>query len=190
MYKKLIVTVLMGLFYLSCKNEQNKITTSTGTESPSAAEEVAQAVDIKAKQAAQLNTNGLEWLTLKDALKSPQAGSKMMLLDIYTEWCGYCKLMDKKTFADESIQELLSDNFRLVKFDAESKDSIEMKGEMFGWRADGKRGIHELAAELLDGQLSYPTLIFLDENLKTIRISRGYKNPAELRQEVEMALRS
>ena len=41
----------------------------------------------------------------------------------------------------------------------------------------GRRGYHELAAALLQGRLSYPTVIFLDENIKMLSPVPGYQKP-------------
>ena len=188
MYNKLIITVLFGLLYLSCKSDKSSTVVSTSSNVSNnlpSSDKI-----VSSRDHSHLNTNGLAWKELKEVLNDRDTGSKMMLLDIYTSWCGYCKLMDKKTFSDKTTQKLLSENFELVKFDAESQDSIEFDGIKYGWRPDGKKGIHELAAKLMDGKLSYPTLIFLDENLRTVRVSRGYKNPVEMTQEAEMAIRS
>ena len=189
MCNNLIVIVLIALLHLGCQSEKSS---SQSIKSVSDSETIVldSKATTKVKDDSHLNTNGLEWKELKDILNKSETGSKMLLLDIYTSWCGYCKLMDKKTFSDKSTQKLLSENFELVKFDAESQDSLMFLGKKYGWRPNGKKGIHELAAKLMDGKLSYPTLIFFDENLRTIRVSRGYKNPAEFTQEVEMALRS
>lgn len=186
MYKNLITLALLGLLYSSCNTDKKQVPTTSESGAPVEKPESRAAM----KDHSHMNTSGLQWLELTEAINSETAGSKMMLLDIYTPWCGYCKLMDKKTFSDKATQKLLSENFELVKFDAESQDSIEFNGKKYGWRPNGKKGIHELAAELMDGKISYPTLIFLDKDLQTVRISRGYKNPAELTQEAEMALRS
>jgi thioredoxin-related protein len=185
MYKNLVKIALATCLFCSCHNENGVVQKVSNQDLKTQTLELP----VKAKDHAHLNTSGLLWKELSDFINERPSGSKMILLDIYTQWCGYCKLMDKKTFSDQATQKLLSDNFELIKFDAESRDSIDFKGKRYGWRSDGKKGIHELAAELMDGKLSYPTLIFMDKDLKTIRVSRGYKNPSALTQEAEMALR-
>ena len=94
----------------------------------------------------------------------------MYFFDIYTVWCGWCKVMDKKTFTDPEVAKLLNDNFANVKFDAEQKENIQLNGKNYGWRAAGKRGINELAVELLGQRLSYPSFVILDENFKIIKV--------------------
>ena len=132
------------------------------------------------------NTNGLLWSTIENGLNPDSLGSKMTLIDVYTEWCSWCKIMDKKTFSDPEVQKYLQKNFNLVKFDAESRERIGFNGKTYTYKAAGKKGMHLLAAELLDGQMSYPTLVFIDENMDKVRVVRGYKNPTELLQELEI----
>lgn len=137
-----------------------------------------------------LNTSGLEWMNMDQLAKIPQSGSKLYLIDIYTEWCGWCKIMDNKTFADKGIQDYLRENFHLIKFNAERKTPVTYKNESYEWKQGGRRGNNELAMELLDGKMAYPALVYLDADLNVIKVSSGYKNPQQLMQELEIVTRS
>jgi len=136
------------------------------------------------------NTNGLIWESIDNITKLDTTGSKKFLIDIYTEWCSWCKVMDKKTFSDPIVQEVLKSEFHLLKFNAERLDSIQFKGEKYGPVRNGRRQINALAMKLLGGKLSYPALVYFDKNLKTIRVSQGYKNSEELLQEIEVITKS
>ena len=63
----------------------------------------------------------------------------------------------------------------MVKFDAEGKDAIDYDGRTFKYVPSGRRGYHELSAALLQGRMSYPTVVFLDENLKMLSPVPGYQ---------------
>jgi thioredoxin-related protein len=132
-----------------------------------------------------LNTGGLMWTTFDKLAKENNSDNKKYLVDVYTEWCGWCKVMDKKTFTDPAIQKYLKKNFHIVKFDAERKNSVPFKGKQYEWVAGGRRGINQLALELLGSRLSYPTLVYLDENMNKITSSPGYKTPEQLIQELK-----
>ena len=68
--------------------------------------------------------------------------------------------MDKDTFTNSVISDILNNKFYPVKFDAEGKESVTFLGQTF--INDGKSGnAHQLAVALLQGQLSYPTVVFL-----------------------------
>jgi thioredoxin-related protein len=123
----------------------------------------------------------LVWLTVEDASRLASEGTdKKFLLDVYTDWCGWCKVMDKKTFTDPALVTYLSQNFHLVKFNAEQKEPIVYKGKTYTWQDMGRNGVNALAIELLQGQLGYPSLIYFDQQLNVLRVSPGYKEPAQL----------
>ena len=137
-----------------------------------------------------LETGGLEWMNMDQLAKIPLSGSKFYLIDVYTEWCGWCKVMDKKTFSDTEVQGYLKKNFHLIKFDAERNESVSFKNKIYNWVEGGKRGHNELALELLNGKMAYPGLVYLDADLNVIKVSSGYKNPKELLLEMEIVTRS
>lgn len=124
----------------------------------------------------------VKWLTIQEAEKLNKLAPKPFFIDTYTDWCGWCKKMDKETFTNPVISEILNQKFYPVKFDAEGKESINFAGQTF--INDGKAGnAHQLAVALLQGQLSYPTVVFL--NLHTdgkIEVSPvpGFKAPKEM----------
>lgn len=121
----------------------------------------------------------IEWLSWEEAIVRNKQAPKKIMVDIYTEWCGWCKKMDKSVFADPVIAKYVSDNFYAVKFDAEQRESLEYSGHTFKFKADaGRRGSHELAITLLEGRMSYPSIVYLDEGENRISISPGFK-PAD-----------
>jgi len=93
--------------------------------------------------------------------------------------------MDATTFTDPGIAAYLNENFYPVKFNAEQKGPVVFQGKTFQFVASGARGYHELAAVLLDGQLGYPSFVYLDEKLDRITISPGYKQVAQMLPELK-----
>ena len=135
--------------------------------------------------------HNLDWLSFNEIAKSPPSGSKKYLVDIYTPWCGWCKMMDKNTFSDKAVQKYIKQNFNLVKFNAESKEDVFYKGKAYSYIGEpGKKGVNELAAELLQKRLSYPTLVYMNERMEVIEVSPGYKNPEQLLQEMAVIAKS
>ncbi len=136
---------------------------------------------------ASLNSNSfaqenalVKWYTIEEVQELVKNEPRKIYIDMYTDWCGWCKVMDKKTFTDESVAEHLNTNFYAVKFDAEGKENVSFKDQTFKFVAQGSRGYHELAAALMQGKMSYPTSVFLDEDLNIISPLPGYYPPEKL----------
>ncbi|MEJ2584454.1 MAG: DUF255 domain-containing protein [Robiginitalea sp.] len=126
-----------------------------------------------------LHAQKVSWMRWEEAVQraSTEAQPKKMFIDVYTDWCGWCKKMDKDTFQDAEVAAYMSENFYMVKLDAEQKEPIEFGGKTYTFVASGRRGYHQLAAALLQGRLSYPTVVFLDEDLKMLSPVPGYQKP-------------
>jgi len=118
--------------------------------------------------------NEIKWYTFEEAVSLSKKEPRKLLVDIYTDWCGWCKKMDKDTYSKEEIAKYINKNFYAVKFDAEQKESIKFDGHEFKYVANGRRGVHELAAALTNNKLSYPTTVFLDEENRIIQPIAGY----------------
>jgi thioredoxin-related protein len=125
----------------------------------------------------QAQAQDIKWLSWDEAVQLSQtdAKPKKMFIDVYTDWCGWCKKMDKETFQNPEVSKYMQENFYMVKLDAEGKDPIEYKGNTFKFVPSGRRGYHELAAALLQGKLSYPTVVFLDEEMNMLSPVPGYQ---------------
>ncbi len=125
----------------------------------------------------QASAQDIKWLSWEEAVQLSQtdAKPKKMFIDVYTDWCGWCKKMDKETFQHPEVAKYMQENFYMVKMDAEGKDPIEYKGNTFKYVPSGRRGYHELAAALLQGKMSYPTVVFLDEEMNMLSPVPGYQ---------------
>lgn len=124
-----------------------------------------------------VQAQAVQWISWEEAVQLTQSDSntKKIFIDVYTDWCGWCKKMDKDTFQNPEVAAYMGENFYMVKFDAEGKDPIEYQGKTFKYVPSGRRGYHELAAALLQGQMSYPTVVFLDEKLNMLSPVPGYQ---------------
>lgn len=128
----------------------------------------------------------LHWISVEEATKIAASNNqKKFLIDVYTDWCGWCKVMDEKTFTDPQVISYLNENFYVVKFNAEQKETVTYKGKQYEWQSTGRGGYNQLGYELLNGRMSYPSLVYLNPQLEPIRVSPGYKEPGRLLLELE-----
>ncbi|MFY0626858.1 MAG: DUF255 domain-containing protein [Reichenbachiella sp.] len=116
----------------------------------------------------------VKWYTFEEAVALSDKKPKKIFIDIYTDWCGWCKKMDAATFEHPEIAKYLNKNYYPVKLDAEQKGDIVFKDHTFKWQPSGRKGIHELAYSLLNGKMSYPTVVFMDEELRILSPVPGY----------------
>lgn len=126
------------------------------------------------------NAQEIAWISFEDAVERSKEDPKKLLIDIYTDWCGWCKKMDKDAYANETLIKYINKNFYAVKFNAEQTESIDFDGHTFKFVAQGRRGVHELAVALTNNKLSYPTTVFMDEDFRIIQPIPGYMNAKSL----------
>jgi thioredoxin-related protein len=126
-----------------------------------------------------VNAQEVTWLSWSEAaeLAVNDKKPKKIFVDVYTDWCGWCKKMDKDTFQNEEVATYMNANFYMVKLDGEGKEEIVYKGKTFKFVPSGRKGYHEFAAALMNGKLSYPTTVFLDEKLNMLSPVPGYQKP-------------
>lgn len=112
----------------------------------------------------------IQWLNFEQLADSMKIKPKRVFVKIYTEWCGPCKLMDKKTLSKARIIEPLNNYYYSIALDAESKNNIRFKDSVYTFNPGLGTGVHNLAVHLGKdaGHLSYPTIVILDENLEVI----------------------
>lgn len=121
----------------------------------------------------------VQWMSFEEAVKRSKIEKRKIFIDVYTDWCGWCKVMDKNTFSEPEVARLLNEKFYAVKFNAEQREDVVFNGVTFRFVESGRSGYHELAAALLNNKLSYPTVVFLDEEFAMITPLPGYRKPEE-----------
>lgn len=123
----------------------------------------------------------IKWYKFEEALVlNNNYPKKKIFIDVYTEWCGWCKKMDATTFKDSAVVAYMNEKYYAVKFDAETKDTISINGRNYvNMNQNEKRGVHQIAADLLQGKMSYPSYVILNEIGNKMTVENGFKPAAE-----------
>ena len=128
-----------------------------------------------------IDNSKINWMTWDEMVKAQETERRKVFIDVYTDWCGWCKKMDASTFLEPNIVNYMNQGYYAVKLDAEMKEPLEFNGFQFvNPNPTGRRSTHQFAASMLDGQLSYPSFVILDENFTRQHIIKGFQQPEPL----------
>lgn len=120
--------------------------------------------------------SNVRWYTFSEAVEAQKKSHRLIMVDVYTSWCGPCKMMAAYTFEHPVIAKLLNENFYPVKFNAETRDTVTFNNVYFvNQSPPGKRRpVHDFAISILDKQLVYPSIVFIDKDVQRLQIMKGY----------------
>ena len=111
----------------------------------------------------------MRWREFGPGLAEAKSTGKTMMVDVYTDWCGWCKRMDRDTFAKPEVQRYLEKSFVPVRMNAEANTSVHYQGEDYTYRdlATGFR---------ITG---YPATLFLGSDGKHLATAPGYMGASD-----------
>jgi len=126
----------------------------------------------------------INWVTFEEAVALQKKNPKKIMMDVYTNWCGPCKMLDRNTFKNKDVVDYVNKHYYAVKFNAEGNDTVTYKDQEFSnpnydaSKANRRNSAHEFARFLQ--VRAFPTIAFFDEELKMIAPIRGYQKPQQL----------
>ena len=132
----------------------------------------------------------INWISINELEDVLKTSEKNIIIDIYTNWCGPCKLMEKNTFQNKYISKFINENYHAVKFNAEGNETVTFTEKVFQnpnfdvKRVNTRNATHEFTRFL--GVSAYPTTIFLDKDMSLITPVRGYLIPKQLEIYLEL----
>ncbi len=106
----------------------------------------------------------LNWYKFDDGMAKAKKEKKLILVDFYTDWCGYCKKMDAETYSNENVIKYLNEKFVLIKLNPEKDGNLTFKGTSYSAQ-EFTRGL---------GISGYPSTLFIEPNETLITIVPGY----------------
>lgn len=126
----------------------------------------------------------IKWMSMNEALAAQAKNPKKIFVDVYTNWCGPCKMLDKNTFSNPDVASFVNKNFYAVKFNAEGDETISYQGKSYsnpGYdpsKAMKRNSSHQFSRFM--GVNAYPTMLFIDETGNLINRVKGYRTPQQL----------
>lgn len=113
------------------------------------------------------DSDKLSWYDIEEVQKLAKEKPKNVFIDFTAKWCGWCKVMDKKTFTDPAVMEYLNENYYAVKLDFDSPREFSYLGEKYTAK--------ELAKE--NGITGLPTMLVANSDFSRIEKIIGYQKP-------------
>jgi len=123
----------------------------------------------------------IHWVGFDEAVRLNSQHPKKIFIDVYTQWCGWCKKMDQSTYTDPTVVQYINKYYYAVRLDAETADTFHFKDHKFFNTKPYTRGFaNELASSLLDDKLAYPTTVYMDENFSRLTYIQSYMGTNDL----------
>jgi len=122
-------------------------------------------------------------MSMDEALAAQKETPKKIFMDVYTKWCGPCKMLDRNTFTNKKVIKFINENYYAVKFDAEGTEEITYQDFTYAnpnyqEGRKGRNATHFFADAL--NIAGYPSMAFFKEDGVIIQAITGYKTPQEL----------
>jgi thioredoxin-related protein len=120
----------------------------------------------------------VKWMSLSEASASLQKEKRPILIDLYTDWCGWCKVMDKKTYSNMKVARYLQENFYPVKVNAESRETMTWNGKSYNFNSDFRT--NDFAVYVTQGRLEFPSTVIIPADGSEPQAIPGYLEPKDL----------
>jgi len=119
----------------------------------------------------------LKWMNLIDATENLQKEKRPVLIDLYTDWCGWCKIMEKKTYSNKQVMQYVEGKFYPVRINAESRETITWNGKAYAFNPNYRA--NDFALYVTQGRLEFPTTVIIPPDGSGPQAIPGYLDPKD-----------
>jgi len=163
--KRILLLSFLALVFMPVSfagnKDKKKATPSSSASKPAVPAAAATATEI-------------HWMDIDEVQVAMKQAPKKVWMDVYTDWCVWCKRMDQTTFQNPNVIRYMNEHFYAVKLNAEQKTDIRFMGKMYN--ANPNERAHPFAKKFLGENLSYPTSIVMEENFQGPQPIPGYQD--------------
>lgn len=130
----------------------------------------------------------INWVEMNEVEALMKKEPKKVLVDVYTSWCGPCKMMNKTTFSDPDVVKYINEHYYAIKFDAEGEETITFQGKEFRnenfdpAKTRGRNSTHDLTRAIapVNGRIAYPTIVYMNEEFQILSPVQGFQKPEQI----------
>lgn len=130
----------------------------------------------------------INWVEMSEVEALMKKEPKKVLVDVYTSWCGPCKMMNKTTFSDPEVVKYINEHYYAIKFDAEGEEAITFQGKEFRndnfdpAKTRGRNSTHDLTRAIapVNGRIAYPTIVYMNEEFQILSPVQGFQKPEQI----------
>jgi Highly conserved protein containing a thioredoxin domain len=121
--------------------------------------------------------SSIKWMTIEEALSASEKNPKKIIIDIYTDWCGWCKVMDRETFSNPAVASYINDNYYAIKLNAEKQGSFTYKGKGYNLETINGKSINTFVLAISNDNIGYPTTTYLNESQNVLTLLSDFQKP-------------
>jgi thioredoxin-related protein len=120
----------------------------------------------------------INWLTMEEVAAKMKTNPKPVLIDVYTNWCYWCKVMDKKTYNNKEVISYINTHFYAVKLNAETKQPVVWDNKTYNY--DEANKVNDFALFATQGQLAFPNTVIFPQKEQVPAAIPGFMAPKEI----------
>lgn len=120
----------------------------------------------------------INWLTIDEVNLKMKNEPRPIIMDIYTNWCYWCKVMDKKTYNNKEVVSYINQHFYAVKLNAETKEAVVWNNKSYSY--DEANKVNDFALFATQGQLAFPNTVIFPQKMEVPAAIPGFMEPKEI----------